>query len=188
MAAKITYTVDKKGNTVPYPPLFDSIRQNHGFMDTRGRPELVAAIPEVRDSLALTSLLMTLAAPSSPLSSVGCDLGQSESRNSRFETRRAAGGYVQIIVTQRYEREKELSYLQKVAKSVQQKLVDSGGTDRWEINLCLAPTVLKFEGEAESQSIWIWFNSKASTYDRARASRERLLNVIRDAILDLPLR
>jgi hypothetical protein len=36
--------MDEKGMTVPYPPLFDDMRKNHGFIDTRGRPELASRI------------------------------------------------------------------------------------------------------------------------------------------------
>ena len=32
--------MDEKGMTVPYPPLFDDVRKNHGFIDIRGWPEL----------------------------------------------------------------------------------------------------------------------------------------------------
>jgi hypothetical protein len=33
--------MNEEGMTVPYPPLFDDVRKNHGFVDLRGRPDLV---------------------------------------------------------------------------------------------------------------------------------------------------
>jgi hypothetical protein len=49
------------GNTVPYPPLFDAIRKNHGFVDTRGRIDRIADIPEAQLSVALAEILRSLA-------------------------------------------------------------------------------------------------------------------------------
>jgi hypothetical protein len=36
----VEYSFDEEANTVPYPPLFDSVRKNNGFVDVRGRPDL----------------------------------------------------------------------------------------------------------------------------------------------------
>lgn len=69
---------DSEAITVPYPPLFDSIRRNHGFVDLRGRPDLAAEISEGAQSIALKTLLIELAAGLSPIFSIGCDLGTHE--------------------------------------------------------------------------------------------------------------
>jgi hypothetical protein len=41
------------GTTVPYGPVRDNIRNNRGFIDARGRPDLAASIAEGSESLAL---------------------------------------------------------------------------------------------------------------------------------------
>jgi hypothetical protein len=41
------------GTTVPYGEIFDDIRNNSGFVDTRGRPDVAANIPEGAASPAL---------------------------------------------------------------------------------------------------------------------------------------
>ena len=102
VGARVTYCT-APGNTVPYPPLFDTIRQNHGFIDTDGHPENVDQIPEVAWSAALRSLLLDLASPSSDFISLGCDLGEGKKPKRRMSTRWVAGGYVQIMVRAREE-------------------------------------------------------------------------------------
>jgi len=47
------YDQSEQGITVPYAPLFNDINRNHGFVDVRGRPDLVAGIPEASQSNAL---------------------------------------------------------------------------------------------------------------------------------------
>lgn len=184
MGARVRYGIER-GNTAPYPPLFDDIRRNHGFTDTRGRPDRVAEIPEAQESVALASLLGALAAPNAVLISLGCDVGQHEVPKSRVETRRVAGGYVQVIAARRQAPEIELAFLRQVGKRLELGLNSSAGADRWEVNLCLAPVVLQLDDEMECQSIWVWFFAKASTFDRALASRERLLQALAKVISDL---
>ena len=62
-----------EGITVPYPPLFDGIRKNRGFVDTRGRPDLASDIAEGLESNALRNCLVKISDENSyfPL---GCDL------------------------------------------------------------------------------------------------------------------
>ena len=70
MALTISYVIER-GNTVPYPPLFDDMRRNHGFVDLRDRPELVDTIPEAIESPALRNLLIEMANQNSGLMTVG---------------------------------------------------------------------------------------------------------------------
>ena len=53
----IDFEIEKEGMTVPYPPLFNDIRRNHGFVDLRGRPDLAIEIPEGSQSSALKAIL-----------------------------------------------------------------------------------------------------------------------------------
>jgi hypothetical protein len=182
MGVRIRYTT-ADGTTVPYPSLFDEIRHNYGFIDTRGRPERVAEIPEARESLALKALLTRLAQPGACLVSLGCDLGHHDEPKSRFEARRVAGGYVQIVAGQ--EQGNDLDFLRSVAKLIDQGLRATVGVDLWEVQLQLSPVLLKFKQELETQSIWVWFFAKSSTDERAVASRERVIESIEQSIATL---
>jgi len=175
MGAQVRY-VTADGNTVPYPPLFDEVRRNHGFVDTRGKPERIAEIPEAKESSALAALLSRLALPGSKFVSLGCDLGQHDEPKARLSMRRVAGGYVQVIAGR--EADYTLEFLQKAAKALETGLKARVGTDRWQVNLQLSPVLLQIDEEVEIQSIWIWFYAKASTSEGAVASRERLIQTI----------
>lgn len=165
-----------KGNTVPYPPNFDEIQQNFGFIDTRGRPDLVDNIPEAQESPALATLLSMLALPSAHFISLGCDLGGHDEPKARIEARRVAGGYVQIATGADHEyRYQDLQALGRLIESSLKKLV---GDDRWEVRLLLSPVRLVIAEEIDAQSVFIWFFAKSSTKDRAIASRERLIEAI----------
>lgn len=50
-----------EGITVPYPPLFDGIRENRGFIDARSRVELASEIAEGITSNALRNCLVKIA-------------------------------------------------------------------------------------------------------------------------------
>lgn len=174
MSANITYS-ERNGNTVPYPPLFDGIRRNFGFIDTRGKPDRVAEIPEARESNGLAAVLHALAKPGAALVSLGCDLGQHSEPKSRIKTRRVAGGYVQVASAQPLEPEIELELLKAVGTAIAAGITEASGPDYWAVDLQLAPVILNFDSEIECRSIWIWFYAKASTSERALAARERLL-------------
>ena len=179
VGAKVTYRT-APGNTVPYPPLFDEMRQNHGFIDTDGHPEKVDEIPEVAWSDALRSLLLDLALPSSYFISLGCDLGQGKKPKGRLSTRWEAGGYVQIMARDREEQ--GVPALQPLAKRIEARLKEECGSNNWEADLALVPVVLACENDVMLQSLWAWFHARASTCDRALSSRERLLVAFRDAV------
>lgn len=170
------------GNTVPYPPLFDAIRKNHGFVDTRGRIDRIADIPEAQLSEALAGILRLLAAPDSPLISLGCDLGQRDKPKGRLDTRKWAGGYVQIAAASATTEEFEL--LRDVAKAIETGLHRIVVSDNWEVRFVLTSVHLDFEEERDTQSAWLWFDAKASTVNLALASRERLLRAIGEIISD----
>lgn len=166
------------GNTVPYPPLFDAVRKNHGYVDTRGRIDRIANIPEAQLSDALADILLSLAAPSSPLISLGCDLGQRDKPKGRLDTRKWAGGYVQIAAARQRAITEEFALLHDVTKAIEVGLHRIVASDYWEMRFVLTSVHLEFENERDTQSAWLWFDAKASTVDLALASRERLLRAI----------
>lgn len=179
MGAKVTYCT-APGNTVPYPPLFDEIRHNYGFVDTDGHPEKISEIPEAAWSDSLRLLLLDLASPTSDFISLGCDLGEGKKPKRRLSTRWVAGGYVQIMARDREQQ--GVPALQPLAKAIEARLINASGNDDWEAEMALVPVVLANENDAMLQSIWAWFHARASTLERARSSRERLLMAFRDAL------
>ncbi len=179
MGARITYCT-APGNTVPYPPIFDNIRQNHGFVDTDGHPEIIDQVPEASQSDSLRSLLLDLASPASVFISLGCDLGEGKKPERRLSTRWVAGGYVQIIARDRNQQ--GVPALQPLAKTIEKHLKQESGDDNWEAELALVPVLLANENDVILQSIWACFHARASTLERARGSRERLLIALRDAL------
>jgi hypothetical protein len=170
------------GNTVPYPPIFDALRKNHGYIDTRGCVDRIADIPEAHLSEALADILRLLAAPDSLLISLGCDLGQRDKPNGRLDTRKWAGGYVQIAAARQSTTTEEFALLRDMAKAIEADLHQAAASDRWEVRFILTPIHLDFEEERDTQSAWLWFDAKASTFDLAVASRERLLRAIGESI------
>lgn len=179
MPVQISCTSNGRGNTVPYPPLQDEIRRNHGFVDLRGRPDAVATVPEAQSSVALAALLVALAAPRSLLISLGCDLGEHTDPTSQSQTRRRAGGYVQVADAR--IRDVERDFLKRAAAHIEVTLRAAVGNDRWSIQLDLCRVAYTFDDVVEAHSLWIWFDAKASTFDKARSSRERLLIAITSA-------
>ncbi len=179
MPVQIAYSSGGRGNTVPYPPLEDEIRRNHGFFDLRGNPAAVANIPETQQSPALVDLLVALAQPNSALISLGCDLGEHSDPGSQLQTRRRAGGYVQIADAR--VRDAEGDFLKRVSAHIEACLRAAVDGDRWSVRFDLSGVAYEFDGRVEAHSVWIWFDAKASTPDKAKASRERLLYTIESA-------
>lgn len=173
MALRIAHPIREQGNTVPYPPLYDDVRRNYGFVDLRGRPELVANIPEVEHSVALGRILTRLAAPNSSIMTLGCDLGEHHERKRSIHRRRVSGGYLQICPLPLGPTQKER--LIAVANDIENQLSLDVGTQHWEVELSLGLTAFLFEEKIESHSIWIWFFASGSTFEKAAQSRENLL-------------
>lgn len=180
MGLKVSFPVGGRGNTVPYPPLTDDIRRNRGFVDLRGRPDLVSAIEETRDSPALCVLLEDLAQPHSRIITLGCDLGEHVERRRPLKWRRVAGGYVQIATVPLGEG--GIPKLLEVARAAERLLGEDVGEDHWEVKFELCPVAFSFEKRVEAHSIWIWFFVAASTPERAKQARERLVLSLRRAL------
>lgn len=173
MGLTVAYSVNPRGNTIPYKTVFDEIRRNWGFVDLRGRPELVGQLEEASRSVGLRGLLQDLAQPSSSIISLGCDLGEHSERGRPFKTRRTAGGYVQIADAA--PGRLSPSELQSLARLIEEGLKVEVGGDFWEVRFELQPVVFELGERVEAYSIWIWFFASASTRERAMQSRERLL-------------
>ena len=165
--------VIQRGNTVPYPPLFDGIRRNHGFVDLRGRQDRVDAIPEAACSPALRALLMAAADPASPVATLGCDLGVQRRKGERLGRRALAGGYVQVALLPLGP--PDLPGLRALASSIENRLANDVGEDLWVVEFGHCATHLTFAGLIETATLRIWFDAAASGPEKALRSRERLL-------------
>lgn len=172
MGLKVSYPVER-GNTVPYPPLFDDIHRNHGFTDLRGRPDLVEGIAEVADSPNLRALLIELAHPSSNLMTLGCDLGAGLARDAQLDRRWRVGGYVQVALLP-LAPVLHTTWID-IAKRCERSLKSSIGSARWEVAFGLCESHLLFDDKIETFTFWIWLHAMASTYEKGQASRERLI-------------
>jgi hypothetical protein len=125
-----SYDEDQEVITVPYGPLFDEIRRNSGFVDVRGRPDLAAQTPEGAGSPNLKKLLIALSNTTSPLFTLGCDLGTHEEReHSRI--RYGAGGYIQVMKTTFAEAAPD-EYLD-LARAVSAEVDKSSADHDWEL-------------------------------------------------------
>jgi hypothetical protein len=173
MALKVSHPLKEKGNTVPYPPLFDDIRRNHGFLDLRARPDLVSQIPEALESPALRQLLVKLADPSSQIMTLGCDLGEHTERSQPLNRRRCAGGYVQIAPLPLGPTDKDR--LLSIARAAEAQLSQDVGNAFWEVEFALTLTAFSFNERLETHTMWIWFLAKAYSAEKARRAREALL-------------
>ena len=174
MPLKTRYPVQIDGNTVPYPSRHDEIRCNYGFLDLRGKPELVDEVPETLESLSLKRLLTILADPLSQIMTVGCDLGEHIERKRQLSRRHVAGGYIQIAPLPVGAADKER--LLAIARVADTKLRADSKDAWWEVDFKLSLTAFEFDDHVEAHTIWIWFFASASTSEKALSSREALLS------------
>lgn len=185
MGIKVSYPVEN-GNTIPYPPLFDEIRCNHGFVDLRGRPELVDRIPEINASPALRGLLTDLADARSLFMTLGCDLGEHTERDRPLDRRRIAGGYIQFAQLPLGPLDK--NGLLSLCRGMEAQLGADVGDLRWELKFAVCPTNFTFDKLLSTHTLRLWFFAAASTATKARASREQLLLSLQIAIRVASLR
>jgi hypothetical protein len=72
------YTIaqtDEAGTNIAYGDLDHPGGRNHGFLDLRDHPELVAMIPKARDRPGMQAILRALNAPRFRFMSLGCERG-----------------------------------------------------------------------------------------------------------------
>ena len=179
----IDFEIEKEGITVPYPPLFNDIRHNHGFVDLRGRPDLAIEIPEGSQSPALKAILVELSEPDSPLFTLGCDLGTHEEPWRKESARYVAGGYVQLMCASYSDRSSKdyTTFGYAIAQVLGEKAQDYN----WFVRFVLKLVVLSLDDfSGTAPSLWIWFYAIADTPEAALASREGLIGELHDALVD----
>ena len=177
-----TIDVDEDGVTVPYDPLFDEIRSNHGFVDMRGRPDLASNIAECAQSVSMRRLLMRLAQSGAKVFSIACDLGGG-SITDEGRCRHVAGGYIQILSAtySRHCLEDYEGYGEAVAKILQSR---SSGYE-WGLNLALTSVQFNLDDfQNVTGSIRIWFHAYGDWEDVATRSRQVCIANLGDCLLD----
>jgi len=176
MALETEYTFGE-GITVPYAPTFDAIRKNRGFVDTRQRPDLAAKIIEGAESLALRNLLIDLASHDRYMS-LGCDLGDHQESDAPVFRRCVAGGYVQLS-SYSYELQETINY-DNFCKALASKLKAASTGAYWRVEFRGTWVSFQLPGEdsVTKPSVWIWFFAAERTREKAKASREKLLDAI----------
>lgn len=173
----------EEGITVPYPPLFDQIRQNHGFVDLRGKPDLAADIPEASQSGALKGLLVGLSESKSRVFTLGCDLGTHEEPENEEATRHVAGGYVQVISACYADRSPD-DYL-RFGHAIAAALEREAENHNWLVRFVLTFVSFKLDDFSELvPSLWIWFYAASQTLEAAIMSREALIAALHNLLSD----
>jgi hypothetical protein len=171
----------QEGITVRYPPLLDDIRNNHGFVDLRGRPDLAAKISEGSRSNALKDLLVELSEHGSPFFSVGCDLGSHEEPKNDENARYVAGGYVQLMHRRYADRSPEDYY--SIGEILAQSLNEKAQNHNWLIRFVLTFVAFNLDNFSSlTPSLWIWFYAAGHTPQAASVSREVFLSQFREAL------
>lgn len=170
-----------EGTTVPYAPIFDNVRRNHGFTDLRGRPDLAEKVFEGASSIRLRELLVRLARERSYFS-LGCDLGIHIEEENPPASRKVSGGYIQLAAMS-YAKASTTQY-DEFCDAFGDELEPYAGKRRWAIRLegRYVQFNLSSELAVKAPSIWIWFFAAERTHEKSNQSREELLNAIGEAL------
>jgi hypothetical protein len=177
---KSKFRIESTAISVPYPPIADDIRNNRGYVDTRGRPDLAMNIAEGANSIALGHILSELAQPNSIIFSVGCDLGaHEEPTHVPLRRRHVAGGYIHFS-SANYTQITSETYA-AFANALVDDLRAVCGSNIWEVRLVGQPAQFCFPDEPHgiSPTLQIWFFAAAEHPPAAAQSRERLIEAIR---------
>ena len=166
---------------LPYVRNFEEGRTNHGFSDTRGRPELIDEIAEAGTSPALKELLRSLAQPTSRYFSIGCDLRTwppSEPGNAY-----QAAGYVQVLSSdlarEAIHRRRQMLF----GRALEAHLDRHVGDDEWVVRFAVAMVgAAELGGPEQVWSPVIEFSALGETAAEAEASAERLMLALRDFV------
>ena len=175
-----SYECDERAITVPYDPIFDEVRGNSGFVDVRGRSDLAAQIPEGSGSRSLKMLLTALSETTSPVFTLGCDLGTHE-ESEQGTLLYGAGGYVQVMKANFASTGSE-EYL-ALAQAISKELEPKSAYHHWELRH--VHTWVDFRLGFHSgiiPSLWIWFIAREQTPAAAAASREILIAELHSAL------
>ena len=168
---------------VPYLPEFNDERQNRGFIDLRGKPELARDIAEAETSPALQRLLEELADEGSGFITIGCDTGEGEHGPSQWH----AGGYVQVAFADpRYAVTPGAHKIH--ATQLHSRLLAVSEGHNWRVNAILGLVGMQdIGGPPLCYALTIEHAAEGASPVEARASDEALLNEIAEFFIGGPL-
>lgn len=166
---------------LPYVRNFEEGRTNHGFRDTRGRPELIDEIAEAGTSPALKELLRSLAQPTSRYFSIGCDLRTWPPAEA--EDLYQAAGYIQLLsadlAREAIHRRRQMLF----GRALEADLDSRVGDDDWVVRFAVAMVgAAELGGPEQVWSPVIEFSALGETAAEAEASAERLMRALRDFV------
>ena len=166
---------------LPYVRDFEEGRTNHGFRDTRGRPELIDEIAEAGMSPALKELLRALAQPASRYFSIGCDL-RTWPPSEQSDLYQAAG-YIQLLsadlAREAVHRRRQMLF----GRALEAHLDQAVGDDEWVVRFAVAMVnAAELDGPEQAWSPVIEFAALGETEAEATASGERLILALRDFV------
>lgn len=166
---------------LPYVRNFEDGRTNHGFRDTRGRPELVDDIAEAGVSPALKALLRALAQPTCKYFSIGCDLRTwpPVEEGDLYQ----AAGYIQLLSAdlkrEAIHRRRQMLF----GRALEAHLDGRVGGDDWVVRFAIAMVNAgDLGGPDEVWSPVVEFAALAETAAEASESAERLMLALRDFV------
>ena len=166
---------------LPYVRNFDEGRTNHGFRDTRGRPELIDEIVEAGTSPALKKLLRALAQPMSRYFSIGCDLRTWPPAEP--DDLYQAACYVQLLSSDLARVATHHRRQMLFGRALEAHLGRHVGDDDWVVRFAVAMVNAGELGGPEQ--VWspvIEFAALGETEAEANASAERLMLALHDLL------
>ncbi|NJM93221.1 MAG: hypothetical protein HC861_12040 [Rhodospirillaceae bacterium] len=166
---------------LPYVRNFEEGRTNHGFRDTRGRPELIDEIVEAGTSPALKELLRSLAQPTSRYFSIGCDLRTWPPAEEGDPYQ--AAGYVQLLsadlAREAIHRRRQMLF----GRALEAHLDSRVGDEEWVVRFAVAMVNAgDLGGPVQVWSPVVEFSALGETAAEANASAERLMRALRDFV------
>ena len=180
----LDYTIGlaEEGVTLPYDPVFDDIRSNHGFVDTLGRPDLAREMYECAQSVSMRRLLMRLAHSEAKVFSIGCDLG-GRLMPGDSGCHHIAGGYVHVL-SAAYS-QYWLGEYEQYGEAVANMLEGRSSGHEWELELALTPVRFNLDHFRKvTGSITVWFHAYGDAEDVATRSRDVCIANLGDCLLD----
>jgi hypothetical protein len=141
---------------------------------------LALKIVEGAHSAALRALLVQAASPQSRLWTLGCDLGETETKLDA-DRRFAAGGYIQWVLSS--PADTDTSSYDTLARDVAGAVELRSGDNIWSLTILGKYVDFKLGHQyGLVPSHWIWFDAFAATPKGARFSREALIAALATAI------
>lgn len=173
----------QQGLHVPYPEDFEGIRENNGFLDLRGNPDLAAQIVEAGRSISLKNILVNLAKKDSAFFSVGCDARAWEDSSANKNEQFVGGSYIQIMHSS-YEKRTASDYCGPFVRILESAIRAKSEDYHWTMKFSPTDVVFNLDGYNKlTYSMFIWFSARSDSIESAMSSRDILLDEFHEILL-----